>query len=514
MRGRGVVFDSYDGGVNLEASPYAIDTNQARDVLNVQTSPIGSVRKRNGFNYIGEGLLKLTSLWTYERGSTKYLMAIGDEGGSTDIYSFTPAGARTSRKGAATITADRLWEGIQAPISGGQGPVYMLNGSDTPLQWTGSGNVAAWTASSGTVPNGKYILYHDNQVLIAGVETDYTTRSTLYRSGIADPRVWASPSAATTLLDPDDGQELTGLGSVGPYPIVFKPRKCFVVTDTTTLAYRRLSSQTGTVSHRSIVPSEFGTFFLTSDRTICVTDGTNINHISQAIDPLLATIPSTVLQNATAIFSNSRYYISISTSGAANDTILEFDTRTSSWWIHKIALDAEGTTGGVNDWAMLDPSGAATLYAVDAASTSRYLYEAFKSGLYADVNSHATSFPYYSRWTTGWNTFQQPHIRKIITQLRADAKGQFFLYSAKSFATSYTSESAINWEASEVGSTTFGGTGTFGGAGSYGDGAGLIYETRFYTPGVGRAWSFKFENFDTAAWELYSHTLGVDLRTD
>ena len=509
MRGQPFVFSDYSGGVDRESAPYAIDATRARDLLNVSTSPVGSVRKRNGFETLTSFAKAVTSLGTYERGGTKYLLAIGDDGSATDIHSITPAGTATSRKGSATITSGRRWEFVQAPVSGGQGSSFMLNGSDTPLQWTGSGNVASWTASSGTLPNGKFIIYHDNRVIVAGVETDYTTRSTLYASGLADPRVWASPSAVTTLLDPDDGQEITGLGTVGPYVIVFKPRKSFIVTDSTTLGYRNLSDTRGCVSHRSIVPTDEGTFFLTSERTICVTDGTSIHHISEPVDSLLRDLPTANITHAAAVFRNERYYLSLSTGGVENDTILEYDTRNQSWWIHRIYLSALDTTA-INDWAILDPQGAATLYGASASITAPAIFTAFKPNLYTDASGQA----YPSYWITGWNTFQAPHIRKVISQVRADAKGQYVFYTAKSFSAAYDLESTLTWEASageEV--THFGVEYDYGGTGIYGDGT-SIYENRYYTPGVARAWSFKFENNEASEWELYSHTIGIETRTD
>jgi hypothetical protein len=504
MRGRPFVVSDYSGGVNLEAAPYAVDINQARDLLNVVTSPIGTVKRRNGFTVQSSPTLPITSLGTYERGGTKYLVALGDSGAATDVYSITPAGTVTSRKGAAVITSGRRWEILQAPLTGGQGPIYMINGLDPALQWSGAGNVAAWTASTGTVPNGKYIAYHDNRVLVAGVETDYTTRSTLYASNLADPRDWASPGGVTTLLDPDDGEEITGMGTVGPYAIVFKPSKCFIVTDTDTLAYRNLSDEIGCVSHRTIAPSDQGTFFLTANRTVCVTDGSSINTISTPIEPLLKT--ASTLSNASGYFWRGSYYLCISID-ATNDTILEFNTESASWWIHTIAYTALNS-GGATDWAVLDPAGESTLYAAGGRTDTPKVFEAFDSSSFNDIVT------YDSFWVTGWQTFDAPHLRKIIRQIRADSKGEFDLFTAKSFASSYSAESAIVWEQAELGSSTFGGAGVFGGAGTFGDTSNQISERRFYTPGTGRAWSLKFQATAAVDWELYSHTLAIDFRTD
>ena len=52
----------------------------------------------------------------------------------------------TDITGALVLTSNLLAEWVQAPASGGQGPLYGLNGGQA-FQWTGSGNAAAWTAA-------------------------------------------------------------------------------------------------------------------------------------------------------------------------------------------------------------------------------------------------------------------------------------------------------------------------------------------------------------------------------
>jgi hypothetical protein len=142
----------------------------------------------------------------------------------------------TDISGAATITSGVNWDFVQAAASGGQGPLYAMNGTDTPLQWTGSGNVASWTASSGSVPNGTMCKLHANRVWVAGVSAN---PSRLYWSDVGDPRAW--PAANVVDLDPQDGDVITGIGTIGPYLLVFKKTKTFVIYDDATGANRRLS---------------------------------------------------------------------------------------------------------------------------------------------------------------------------------------------------------------------------------------------------------------------------------
>jgi hypothetical protein len=321
-------------------------------------------------------------------------------------------------------------------------------------------------------------------------------------------RDWASPNGGSTQLDPEDGQVITGIGTIGPYLLVFKERKAFIITDTNTGAYRNISDNIGCASHRSIVETDNGTFFLTEDQGIMITDGTSFDSISLPVRPVLNSIPGSALNTAAAAFKDSRYYISVTT-GTVNDIILEYDLLTETWWAHKIYYDAAaGETGGINDWALLDPSTTAVLYGASAHTSIFKIFEMFKSGSFQD----RTSDNYLCYWNGPWHTFSQPHIRKIVTQIRADALGAFTLLTQRSFSSSSVTEQENIWDVAEE-SSTFGGSGTYGGTGVYGEAA-SVTERRYYTPGTARAWSIRFESQNNQDLEIYAYTMGIDFRTD
>jgi hypothetical protein len=66
-------------------------------------------------------------------------------------------------------------------------------------------------------------------------------------------------------FDPGDGEQITAIGSVGPYVLVAKPSKLWLIYDLDTLANRPLGKNVGCVAHRSMVETPFGTFFLGKD---------------------------------------------------------------------------------------------------------------------------------------------------------------------------------------------------------------------------------------------------------
>lgn len=497
MRGQPYVFENFNGGVNRESAPYALTSTQARDSLNVNTSPVGVVKKRNGFVTFASPSVAFTSLFPVHL-PTRFLIGAG----GTQLYSVSTGGAVSSIKTA--LTSGLRWQFVQAPVQTAQGPIYGMNGTDAPQFWDGAAaSTAAWTANTGILQNGKYLAYHDNRVYVAGVAAN---PSTLYWSDIIKPRDWASPAGGSTSFDPEDGQAITGIGKVGPYLLVFKDRKTYLVTDSNTGAYRRISNDIGCDAHRSIVETDSGTFFLSEDQGIVITDGVSFTPISLPVRPVLNSINAASIANSCAIYKDSNYYISIPT-GATNDTILQYDLRTESWWIHKIYYSSS-VTGGVNDWAILDPATTGTLYAAGADTSTFRVFEAFKANNYSDMAGQ----PYTAYWMSPWQVFSQPHIRKIIRQIRVDALGDFDLFTAKSFSATNTQADQTIWEASDVG-TIFGGSGTFGGAGTFGDVA-IITERRYYTPGTGRAWSLKFQSTNNLDMQIYSYTMAVDFRTD
>lgn len=519
MRGNPYVFSGFDAGVNIEAAPYSLAGGQARGALNVHTSPTGAIKKRNGCQRIG-GIVRdgapgnedgFTSLFGCNLGTDVLIGA-----GGKKIYKITTTGTVTTLKSG--LSNNTNWEWIQAPIAEGQGPIFGVNGTDTPQYWDGAAaETKDWVATKGSVPNGKLIIYHDNRIYIA-------KGSTLYWSDIIDPLDWESPNGGSTQVDPEDGQEITGLCKSGSYLIIFKQRKTFLMTDSNTGAYRRISDDMGCISARSVVSTEQGVFFLTPDNEIVVTDGQSFERkVNEPIKPLLQNLSGSTSSKACGIHIGDYYYLSFSENGSYNDTILEYDLTNGSWWIHKISY-TDKIKSGINQFALIDPSNVATLYG--AGSTvleepsefkeffptwrkwNSSIFKCFVQDKYFDMTSQV--FPAY--WISPWHVFTYPHIRKRVREIRVDALGSFQLYTNRSFSTSYIKEEVKNWEVSDEG-TTFGGEGLFGGEGTFG-GAAAITEKRFYTPGVGRAWSLKFESEDNQDLEIYAYTISVDYKKD
>lgn len=105
-------------------------------------------RARGGFlEHADVGSSTVHTLAVYTNNSaTEFLIAVC----GTDIYNATTAAAPSSIKGAATITSNVPWQFVNF-----RNKIFLVNGTDQPLEWAGTGNVAAtaWTGSGLTITN-------------------------------------------------------------------------------------------------------------------------------------------------------------------------------------------------------------------------------------------------------------------------------------------------------------------------------------------------------------------------
>jgi hypothetical protein len=480
MRGTPVRQVDFRGGVNTKASPELVGQNEARDARNVVSTTRGSIRKRDGCSTFSSPAAECATLAPSEATAARVLVGVTT---ANDIIKIDSGGTAASIKGAATSTVTK-WSVASMPPIGGQGPVYMMNGTDTPLQWTGAGNVATWTAAAGTLPNGKYIIAHGNRMWVANVPAAGTSDpgSTLYWSDLGDPRTWTA--ANVNMLDPNDGDEITGLGKVGSYLLVFKRRKTFLIYDSDIGANRRISDSVGCCSNRSITETPSGTFFLTLDRGVYRTDGSRMDLVSDNVAPTISALSTTQREGAAGAFFNDHYYLS------AGSVTLDYDATLGSWWLHDFVA---------NQWAVMRFSSSTDLYAANASVAK--VSKAFVSGTTQDNSANFTAY-----WKGPWQTFGAPFLRKRLRGLRLDGIGPLDVYLAQNFQ---AGQSLVAAGVCPTTSTTFGGTDTFGGSYLYGD-ASTTQEAKVYglgDGGVSRAWSVVFQAATNTAMEVDGYTM-------
>ena len=429
---------------------------------------------------------------------------------STFLYSVSTGGTVTQI--ASGLTSGKRWEWVSAVSAGApaQGPLFGMNGTDTPQQWSGSGNTAAWTATDtgGTVPNGTMCIYHQNQVFVAGTTSN---PSRLYWSAVGDPTGWNPANlkgAGFMDFDPQDGQAISGLGRVGPYVLVCKPRKLFILADPASATVRRLSDNVGCVAHRSIATGPEGTYFLAEDRGVYVTNGSKLTPISDKIQPTIDSLSGSRSQVAGA-YINAHYYLSVPLNSGTNDTTLDFDAKLDSWWKH---------TFGSNQFAIWHPSGTAQLFS--AKATAAVVDQCFAPGVWQDNGSNFTWV-----WRGPWQSptfyrrrrFPTPYFRKRLRQIRVDGSGTVDFSLAKDFAQveALVEADVFNSAAQLAAVGTFAGSGYFGGVdGSMWGSAAGAQRAKLFGQGVANAFSVVFSATSSTQDVVYSYTLMITDRRD
>ena len=493
--------------------------------MNVQGSTAGAIVKRNGLQTFATPAAALTSLIASEATPVSSLVASA----GTNLVSVNTAGTINTIK--TGVTAGARWEGLLAPSVSGQGPLYLCNGVDVPQQWSGataSTPTATWTGLvsasppaglTGGVPNGKYSTQANNQMYIAGV---LGRPNTVFVSELNDPTQWdwgytgtgGAKNASNVIdIDPNDGQVITAIGRVGPYVIVFKPRKTYVIIDPgsgvlgTSPNIRRVSDSIGCVANRSIASGAGGTYFLSEGRGVYITNGTKVTPISDKILPILNAVGAQ-MPNAAGFYFAGHYYLSVASQGSApNDLTLDYDEILQSWWKHSF---------GSNELVAWHPAGVAALFS--AKSTAAVLDQCFVPNVMQDNGANFTWV-----WRGPWQSpsfyrrrlYPSTYYRKRLRQIRLEGFGTVDYYLARDFLLNESLIRANCFPGTLTGLQPFGGGGgTFGsGSGVFG-GGGPVGKAELFSLGVANAFSQVFSATSSTQDEVLSYTLALTDRVD
>ncbi len=520
------LYADFSGGLNLEAGPYLLSNNQCQDCRNVRASQSGALEKRLGSTNVSQYLnsatppvQQLNSAHTLfaTTGAFNGFIAVGPvfSGGADDsIVKITPAGITTTLKTGQE--SNKRWSWVQGPVSGSQGPYYGMNGEDTPQYWDGvSAGTADWTGATGTVPTGTDLLIYHLDKFWASGDPVYPGR--LWSTGVAaptvppssneglpDPRNW--DTAFVDDVEPNDGEDITALGKVGPYLLVFKQRKTYVLSDPVNRSYRNVSSQIGCSAPRTVVETLNGTMFLSEDLGVCITDGTNITTVSDRIQVLLddiARLQPEAMKHSVATFYRGSYYLSVPYNDTKNSITLEFQIENGAWWVHSLPYD---------DFALFDNGGTLRLYGPKTQSAQ--MNKLFNEGVFSDQGQ-----AYESYWEGPYWTWGEPHINKRITQLRVDGLGSWQIDAGTTFGDVRENIEGVPWEEATTDTSLFAGSGIFQPSvppetSIFAPGA-PISQYRYYTPtdGWGRAWSLKIKHLEASVQNMQVHSISAFVRT-
>lgn len=322
MRGRQLRLTDFSGGYNGRDDILDLPLEQSDNVLNLQ--PVGeggSVIQRPGdvaeTDFSGLGSLGNGSYPLFATSAGVVLVpTVLDDLVARDTVGISTTLLDTSTSGLGRYTF------IEGPASGGQGPIYYIKpsaGSRVARYWTGSGAVGTWTASAGTLPVTAYhLLYAGNRAWAARLVGD---ESALYWSELGDPRNW--PAANVVKFDPNDGEVITGIGTIAGNIVVFKETKAFLVYDLDTGANRPLGFGIGgDVDGGVVQETPLGLIFQSMQYGVMATDGISSKPIAEVLG-----LPRAAITGIS--FYDGSVFLAV-----GSTVFYEYDLQQKSWWRH------------------------------------------------------------------------------------------------------------------------------------------------------------------------------------
>ena len=390
-------------------------------------------------------------------------------------------------------------------------------------------------ATAPHVPNGQFAIFAGNRIWITGIAADpsaiwFSELVSIGEGGAeGDPSVW--PSTNVVRFDSSDGQPITGIGTIGPYIVLFKEQKTWVIHNLDTGANRKIADTIGCVAQRSIVETALGTFFLTADQGIYLTNGSKLTEMSFKVRPTILAIEQAKRQNCAAIYSADHYYLSFPTPGSnTNNRTLDYDVQLKAWWLHDITA---------NEWAVSTVGGENAPYAV-TPGVSKGTVRAFAPGVYTDAGVPYTGANGLSAyWLSAWFVFsyyifrhrvKTPFLKKRIRAIHFDGTGVIVPLVGKNFYSPGSEEPGVVGNTPETSPTLpvdfaqgqqvfgneneeqlFGGA-TYQGITMFFGGSTAVGDARIYSPGVARAWSIGFGNNTADPFEVESVTWLIQFR--
>lgn len=220
----------------------------------------GRIAKRKGTNSVAPslGAHAILGLSAYEpAGGTKYLIANLDGSSNAQLYSWAGSGS------FATLGSANLTKGAQMNFVQASNLLYGFNGTDV----VSVNSSLVYTKNPATVPQGTYASWFHNYLLVANT-SGFPNR--LFWSNLGDPTTFTNTDYID--INPNDGDEITGLAIFNDSLYVFKNNTIWTVTgfsgssfSVTTALSQNTNNEIygfGTPSQKSIVSTGKDLYYL------------------------------------------------------------------------------------------------------------------------------------------------------------------------------------------------------------------------------------------------------------
>lgn len=230
-------------GYNDRLPPEQLKKGYLADCLN-GLCKTGEIVKRGGYTIIGDdlGANACQGLKGVEfANGTKEILGVFNG----LIYKWTGSGNWSALTGTYTLSATADVDIVMANNN-----VYFFDGTNTVPKYNGTtmSTVAA-------IPIGSMAKWFHNQMHVAGISG---SPNKLRSSDVGDPETYSGGASSNLDVNPNDGDLLTGLGTLKDELAIFKRRRIFAATGFGTAALTiddigERATDIGSLSYRSIV---------------------------------------------------------------------------------------------------------------------------------------------------------------------------------------------------------------------------------------------------------------------
>ena len=402
----------FSGGLNTTQTNTMIADNEAAAIQNISFDEPGAIKKRTGYtvspstNTVNTGS-EIKGLYDYvKQDGTQYFIT----GSSSTIKRYNSAvdGHWVTLCSTATLTDGQYYD-----YTVFNDTCVITAPGDIPKKWYGTLGVTE-NIDTGTDPDDwrpntaaycetyDYRLWFGNITDANGGVTDTVTPNRLRYSSDLGTISFEKADAYPPLhyFDMDDSA-ITGLGVAGSRLIVFCTNKIYAIAgnaNSTTISYYRilLNDGIGCPSNRSIVSLEDKLYFIGKDGHFYVTDGYNVQRIS---DKIVGTVNG---QNKAQLgrVCGSYYpkyqqvWWSVPTgSSTYNDNIFVYYPKLGAWSIY------DGINAG--SIAQRKVSGDIKLYTGDSAAGLVYLQDSGNSDYDASTTTASAINAYFTTKSYG-----------------------------------------------------------------------------------------------------------------
>lgn len=395
-----VDYNDFSGGLDDTTPSTKLPANKAQTARNWNIRPGGGLSKRSGSVKLNSSAIAggaaITHIGEFVKSDgTKFILCTA----GTKLFKMDAMDG-TWDDLSLTLTDDDNALVTEAKMNN----LYVIcNGAEAPQKYDGS----SAGALGGSPPTGKIIIHVNNFFFIANHTGN---KSRIQWSDLATPETWTGTNFLD--LDPNDGDEITAVGSLFNNLYIFKNRSIHrMPIINSPFGRERVATKLGCVGRKAIV-NVGGThlFFLTPDGRFISFDGSVVSDVSsRTISQKMASLNPTRWKFTSMIDYQKRQQIWITISTGSNST-------------HNELLIYDYTTGITSGaWMIFTGIAANALLAVtDQRSTSTEKeimlsgdFSGFvriqDSGTANDDGGVIDAF-----WETGWNFFESQQAIKVV----------------------------------------------------------------------------------------------------